>query len=48
MIVAPPVILGDVLAPRVDPLEMFDELNVGNLSPAGQHQVLPCPDLLAT
>ena len=42
-----PVILGDVLAPRIDPLEMFDELNVGDLGPAGQDQVLPGPDLLA-
>ena len=44
--VVPPVVLRYVLAPGVDPLEVFDELNVGDLRPAGQHQVLPGPDLL--
>ena len=43
----PPVVLRDVLAPRVDPLELLDELYVGDLGPAGQDQVLPRPDLLA-
>ena len=43
----PPVILRNVLATRIDPLEMLDELDVGHRRPAGQHQVLPGPDLLA-
>ena len=45
--VIPPVVLGYVLTTRVDPLQMLDELNVGDLGPAGQHQILTRPDLLA-
>ena len=44
--VVPPVVLGYVLAPGVDPLQMLDELDVGDLGPAGQHQVITRPDLL--
>lgn len=42
-----PVILRNLLAPGIDPSEMFDELDVGDLSSASEHQVLPRLDLLA-
>ena len=42
-----PVVLRDLGAARVDPAQLLDQLDVGDLGPAGQHQVLPRPDLLA-
>ena len=42
-----PVILRNLLAPGIDPSEMFDELDVSDLSSASEHQVLPRLDLLA-
>ena len=42
-----PVILRDLLASGIYPSEVFDQLNVGDLSSASEHQVLARLDLLA-
>ena len=42
-----PVILWNLLASGIDPSQVFDQLNVGDLSPASEHQVLARLDLLA-